>query len=338
MTNGFDVVVVSDFLCQEAETFEARTLLFLASWMENAGRAREFPLHLACIGEPPPSVCSLAEKAKALITIHQPVRAEGSGAANKMRGLEITGSEDRVLLLDADVVVLSDISGLAKMDYCIAASPANTLQIPEPSWRKIYSALGMELPAERIAYMRGELAGLSELSAMCPFYNGGIVFLPWNCGIRTIWEEHIRKITTLFNEHDAVWQEVAYSDQPGLATSIEFCKRNGVPFMRLPDGYHANWLYLYWRRLQLKDIKLFHAFGLFRKMTAGMSALDVELRRYRTRLIQSLVHECKQDNLWGKSRRLLPAVQDAYTLGNALQRLYKREVAGMLQNKGKTRS
>ena len=48
-----DVVTVPDFSGQAARTFEARTLLFLASWMANAGKARSWPLHLACIGQPP---------------------------------------------------------------------------------------------------------------------------------------------------------------------------------------------------------------------------------------------------------------------------------------------
>ena len=53
---GIDVVTVPDFQWPASELFEVRTRLFLGSWLENAGAAREWPLHLACIGEPPPSV------------------------------------------------------------------------------------------------------------------------------------------------------------------------------------------------------------------------------------------------------------------------------------------
>jgi hypothetical protein len=148
--------------------------------------------------------------------------------------------------------------------------------------------------------------------------------------LRRIWEEHIRSITALFNERDEIWQAVAYDDQTGLATTIELLKRTGVPFVRLPAVFHGNWLYMYWRKVPIKEIKLFHAFGLFRNMTAGLRALDYELRRYRTRLIQSLVHECKRDHPWGRARRLLPAAIDACTLANALQRRYKRDIAGAL--------
>jgi hypothetical protein len=330
MANAFDVVIVPDFLCVEAATFEARTLLFLASWIANAGRATNFPLHLASIGEPPRSVCHLAEKAGASITVHEPVRAERVGYSNKLRGLEVPGKEDQVLLLDVDVVVLSDFSDLAKLGRCIAASPANVLQFSEDHWRKIYTALGMEPPGERIASVRSELSERPSAGSMFPYYNGGILFLPRRPDLRETWEEHIRSIAALFDERDEVWQAVAYDDQTGLATTIELLRRRGVPFVRLPPAFHANWLYLYWRKLPVKEIKLFHAFGLFRKMTAGLQGLDHELRRYRWRLIQSLIHECKRDHFWGKARRLVPAAIDACILSNALNGYYKRDVAGAL--------
>lgn len=333
MASAFDVVIVPDFSCAEAATFEARTLLFLASWLVNAGQARAFPLHLACIGQPPPSVYRLADKAGASITVHQPVRAEGWGSANKLRGLEVAGKEDRVLLLDADVIVLSDFSDLANLGRCIAASPANTVQISEPHWERIYAALGIEPPSERIACVRDELAGAPSSGSMWPYYNSGVLFLPWACELRTIWEEHIRRIPELFNERDKVWGAIARSDQAGLATSIQSLRLRGVPFVRLPPAFHVNWLHMYWRKVPIKkEGKLFHAFGLFRQNAAGLDALDREIRLYRTRLIQSLVHESKRDLIWGVARRLLPAAIDACALGTALQKLYRREVAGTLAN------
>ena len=65
---GADVVTVPDFQGANPALFEARTLLFLGSWLENAGSAREWPLHLACIGEPPESVRRLAERCNAIVS------------------------------------------------------------------------------------------------------------------------------------------------------------------------------------------------------------------------------------------------------------------------------
>jgi len=57
-----DVVTVPEFSGQARHRFEAQSLFFLASWIECSGRAAGFPLHLACIGQPPASVTKLAER------------------------------------------------------------------------------------------------------------------------------------------------------------------------------------------------------------------------------------------------------------------------------------
>ena len=147
----FDVVIVLDFAGKNACLFEIRTLFFLSFWIENAGQVRSFPLHIACIGEPPPSVRWLAAQCNALITIHQPIKAGSGQTMNKLRGLEITGLTDYMLLLDVDVLLLADPSGLVEIRDCIAAAPAIRPRVPERHWHRIYSALELELPTERIA-------------------------------------------------------------------------------------------------------------------------------------------------------------------------------------------
>ena len=81
--NAFDVVIVPDFSGKAKTTFEARTLYFLASWLECAGKSREFPLHLACIGEPPESVRALAKQCDARISLHAPMGEDVGVFANK---------------------------------------------------------------------------------------------------------------------------------------------------------------------------------------------------------------------------------------------------------------
>ncbi|MBI4531755.1 MAG: hypothetical protein HY709_09530 [Candidatus Latescibacteria bacterium] len=382
-STAFDVVVVPDFSGEKASTFEARTLFFLASWIENAGRARRCPLHVACIGEPPPSVRRLAARSNASITVHPPLGAEKRGTANKLRGLEVEGREDRVLLLDADVLVLSDLSDLAEMGYGIAASQSVIPRVPERCWRKIYPALGMELPTERIASVAGELGYRTlgelgyqvlrtptyaeqnaelkplresshptvgwtptyaeqnaELNAMFLYYNAGVVFVPWGCGLRPLWEEHIRRIAGLFDERDEAWKAVAYGDQAGFATAVEFLKRRGVPFKRLPNAFHANWLHLSRRILPVRGIKLFHAFGIFGGiMTLDADGLSRALHHYRRNLVRGIRDEWslrggRRFHVVSVVRRLLPSLIAAYTLGNMLSRLYERHVAAALGHTG----
>lgn len=348
VTKAFDVVVVPDFMGEKASVFEGRTLFFLASWMENAGQARGFPLHLACIGEPPPSVRWLAAQANASITVHEPVRADRRGASNKLRGLEVQGREDCLLLLDVDVLVLSDITELSQMGHCIAAAPACKARVPGQCWQKIYPALGIEPPTERIASIYGELGypylrkALSatqklELKSMFPKYNSGVLWLPWNCELRAIWEDHIRKIAALFDETDEAWKAVLSSDEPGLATAIEFLKSRGVPFTRLPDAFHAREPHIAMGALRVCDIKLFHAMRLCRKMSLDADTIHREPHKHRELLLSRMLPDWYRANARQLQRRgigldLPPPAIEAYTLGELLQRLYARHVAPAWQH------
>ena len=154
IVDACDVVIVPDFQRARAAIFEARTLLFLASWMENAGDARRFPLHLACIGAPPQRVRRMAERCGASITIHEPVGADFRGMSNKLRGLEIEGRHDCVLLLDTDIVVLADLGPVAKLGRRLALAPVTRASLPFGHWETIYHALGASVPEERVTSVK----------------------------------------------------------------------------------------------------------------------------------------------------------------------------------------
>lgn len=268
---------------EQARVYEARTLLFLASWIENAGSARDFPLHVACIGEPPASVRWLAKRCDAELSVHRPLDAGCGRYSNKLRGLEVRRREDRVLLLDVDVLVLSDLSELAEMGHCIAASPVLKPRLPKRYWRVIYPLLGMDPPRERVASVLGEL--LSEraethrsprqnarLRSMFPYHSSGVLLSPWDCGLRPLWEDHIRRIAARFQETDDRARFLELGDEPGLTTSIELLKRRGVPYARLPDACHIRLVQVWGGVVRWPDAKLLHTAGIFRAF--GRSALD----------------------------------------------------------------
>lgn len=110
IAHPFDVVVVPDFIGPVARRFEIQTLSFLASWLEFGGGSRELPLHIAGIGEAPKSVRTLATRCGAEITEHAPLLF--GGFANKLRGFEARRRTDHILLLDSDVLVLSELHSL----------------------------------------------------------------------------------------------------------------------------------------------------------------------------------------------------------------------------------
>ena len=216
--SGFDVIAVPDFSTPaRADVFAARTLFFLASWLENAGRAKAFPLHLACIGEPPASVRHLASQSGATVHVRAPLGLPGSLTANKLRGLEIPGRSERILMLDTDVFILGDFSELAAIvPSGLAAAPAGSKWVPEALWQRIYQHLDLPVPAERTPMLRAEYGLLSaaktlhrefgqttDLSRMLPYYNSGVFLAPRDCGLREVWADHLVRLAKLFGPTSA---------------------------------------------------------------------------------------------------------------------------------------
>jgi hypothetical protein len=339
----FDVVTVPDFSGSRARAFEARTLLFLASWLENAGPARTFPLHVAGIGEAPASVRWLADRCGARVTTHLPLGGGIGLSANKLRGLEVDGRTDRVLLLDNDVLVLSDPSGLAELGASLSAAPAIVPRVPEAYWRRIYPALGLDLPDERIASVMHTLScsrysrtatpeQASEAGAMLPYFNSGVLLAPWKTELRALWESDMRRIATLFTAADSAWKPISQSDQTGLATAIHRLRSHGVPFRPLPSAFNASWMNLYRRAPGVPETKLFHAVFLYGRTDSSTRFVGGELLRYELNLVHQLLRTWRGDHLQaGSARRFLaPAVAQAHTLCAGLRTLYDRHVAPAL--------
>ncbi|MFM7185964.1 MAG: hypothetical protein ACKO4Z_14520 [Planctomycetota bacterium] len=254
----FDVVTVPDFTEGDTAVFEARTLVFLASWAECGAAARGFPLHVACIGEPPASIRRLAGRIGASVTVHEPIRLRHDHhVGNKLRGLEVEPRTDRFLLLDVDIAILSGLDRIAAFERCIAACPEDAPNVRLEDWRVIYAGFDLPLPATipPLAVeldlprfprrMMGYEAGDAQLEAMLPYYNGGVVFAPWDCGLRGLWEQSIRRIAGLFPETPGPRKWIHHSDQAALAVSIALLQRDGLAFRRLPDGFNARWQHLY---------------------------------------------------------------------------------------------
>jgi hypothetical protein len=319
---SFDVVVVPDFAGGATQTFEARTLLFLASWMENAGVARGFPVHVACIGPPPPRIRNMAALCGASLSVHEPLCANRGRTANKLRGLEVEGRERFVALLDTDIVVLGDPSKLDHLGYGVAVSPARGRGVPEAYWDRIYGARGLEPPVDA----RG--------GRQHPYHNAGVVYLPWDCGLRGTWETEILAIAALFDDGDPAARDTQRGDQVALAVSLERLRRRGVPTLPLPDGFNVGLRQLSRRLVAPDEVKLFHATGLFRRIREPLS-LSNQLRLYRVARIRRILGW-----VWGSrdrpTLRDLPRfLRDTYRVGRRMQAIWQHRVEPII---GRTES
>lgn len=353
MTRPLDLATVPDFLGTKSHIQEGQTLFFLASWIDNAGQGRRFPLHLACIGEPPSSVRYLAEQAGAQVTVHAPVSLRaGHHVGNKLRGFEVAAQTDRLFLVDVDTLVLSDLGPLAELTDCLAAAPDDCPRVSEALWRTIYPALGLPWPQERTACIAAEL-GLPrfpgrlqgfrvprrELGQMLPYHNGGAVLAPWACGLRQLWEENYHRIAALFDERQGPLGNIHTSDQASLAVSIEMLKARGWGFRRLPDRFNVRWRHLFAGAVPVDEIAVLHATRFLHALPPGPLTLEnlraaaryyfeIKLRRRFSRL---LAGELLRVNLIGGLWRYGEGRQVCRQLHRRVEQLCDRYVRPALE-------
>ncbi len=290
----FDVIIVPDFAGSARDLFEIRTLFFLASWLEFGGLTKYFPLHLACIGQAPKSVVTLGKRCNALFTTHKSVHE--IRFLNKLRGLEIEGLTKHALLLDVDILLLGDISKLASLlpQNCISADTADSAHISKTQWETVYSDLKIPCPEpnmETVNWTIGaqmQAPNYNESSATYPYYNSGILFFPWDCNLRTTWEQHNSEIIPkmLLENTQTNGKKTIITDQIALSTTIEQLKLKGIKFCPLPMPYHARWQRIYARMLPISKTKLFHAIGIFKNgyhrddMNQSIAAYQARLRQH----------------------------------------------------------
>lgn len=313
--NAIDVVVVPDFRGSAARLFEARTLLFLGSWLEHAGASRGWPLHLACIGEPPPSVRALAERAGALVSLHAELDPRAR-YLNKLRGLEIESRTGRILLLDADTVVLRDLSPALALGECFGALLAATNRIPLAEWEEIFAAAGAKTPAERERPLIAQLAArlppgvMREpfREAVPPHWNSGVILVPARSSLRAHWERAARVLGQRFAER----RHVTVNDQPSLAVAGALLREEGVPYRPLPYSLHGLDLFFAAGVLRFDETCLYHAKTLLRR--AKGQPLDPlrEVDLYWRNQVPRLYPETRVARAWRRLRgRDHPAAADS---------------------------
>jgi hypothetical protein len=342
-----DVVTVPDFSGQAARTFEARTLLFLASWMANAGKARSWPLHLACIGQPPAAVRCLAEACGAHVTMHKPVRPQGPKLLNKLRGLELAFKTEKVLLLDTDVFVLGDPSGLDELGLTLAAAPGIKPRIPNSYWPRIYAELGLEPPAARIACVLGELGcgplsrptfpgQFAEFNAMFPYYNSGVLLAPVGCRLRSLWEEYRDRIAAMFTPSDPIWEGVGRCDQAAFSALLVAMQRQGWTFTRLPAPYHGHRFHLFAGAPAPTEIKLFHGFRMFKHPWLGLDLVDhlsIQLHRFWLETWRSILGEWRRAGCKPRNFHIRRWTAKVVTLDRLTQGLVRDYISPAIQGR-----
>jgi hypothetical protein len=345
----FDVVTVPDFSGEAGARFELCTLFFLAAWQANGGAAKRYPLHLACIGEPPVRVQRLAAQVGAQISCHQPMGRGMSRTANKLRGLEVAAQGSQRLLLDSDVLILNDFSALALLGNCLAAAPALSPRLPQADWPAVYTAVGQSMPQQRIQCVLQELGiapheydfvgQKAEFSLMPPYYNSGVLWIPTAIDLRHVWEDYLLRTSNLFPDEPR-WRAARHGDQVALAPAIQYLQSKEVPFRRLPATFHAAWPHVYRGyagfvgKVSWQNFAIFHAIGLG-KMDFKHQPLRHSITAYQTYLWQQLQRAANRlpraRRLWVKGTRRWGWYDNLAYLRNHLAYLYQTYIEPLNQ-------
>lgn len=291
--DAFDVVIVPDFSGRARVTFEARTLYFLASWIEFSGKSSQFPLQIACIGEPPATVRELARRANARISLHEPMTKRLGVFANKLRGFEAPIETNRLLLLDVDIFILGDLSPLAELvpvDALSAAHSHSAIILGE-MWEELYARLGIEPPAKTMPDFHIALhdnAITPAQGALYPSWSSGAVLAPKDSDLHDLWLEHLGVLA----EYRARWTEkltpmnMLVGDEPALQTAMRVLELRGERIVVMPDPYHGKWRHLYRRAPKLDEFALFHMSSSFAKGDTLEEKLDPKSLFYPNKLFR----------------------------------------------------
>lgn len=342
-----DVVIVPDFTGTNARFFELSTLFFLGSWIEQNSHNSSSVLHIVSIGEVPASVRWLAEKAHALLSVH---RAVGRGGFyNKVRGFEVVPQTEHLLLLDTDIIFFRSISEIvSQLDFeSISASVANDAHLSIHQWERLYAAVGVDLPLERISTVNGQFNGrintninFEEYRATFPYFNGGVLSFPWASDIGNEWTRAIHEIDDIIGQNffqgESIEQRVFVSNQHSLAIAIERLKRKGRKFSRLSDTLHARWQHLYLGSFPRKDILLFHTIGAFKSRESHNLELTVhdEFSLYDKRIFNRFMtvfrmEQAVRGNFLSKLCywiKLIRPIWYYYYLRSTMMKIYNRHV------------
>ena len=338
-----DVITVPDFGSPRV-LFEARTLFFLASWIERVGAPANLRLHLVCLGEPPPSVRELGERAGARLHEGRPPRTAFGATGNKLAGFGIAPTADHLLLVDADAVFLSDPSLPEDFAGSVALALANRPRISTELWREIYGVAGLPFPAERTPCRLHEAgvarfrhsdypAQADEMVQMVPYYNSGVVFAPWASRFWERWAYYGDLVAAWGRATHPDLRILANSDQTGLALAVSELIGAGQPFLRLPDPWHAILALLQTGRCRTSEIRVLHLIHFLRTLRRTQH-LPWKMRQFFRQHGRALSrpHGRLQGgaSFWDRVRRFGEIREDCAMARRYIESLYRNWVAPAL--------
>jgi hypothetical protein len=135
--------------------------------------------------------------------------------------------------MDSDILMIqpNTIENLVKPGHVSASVAASMLWAPQSIWDTIYSAVGMDVPDERVTLMR------DRRKPMVPYFSSGFVLFPQmhrttdGNSFPEIWMDTAKRIDAANN----IDKKRPYLDQMSLPLAIS---RAGLTWNELPEEQH----------------------------------------------------------------------------------------------------
>ena len=339
--SAIDVVVCPDFAGPLGQVFEARTLLFLGSWLEHEGASRSWPLHLVCIGEPPEPVRQLAGRCGAIVSVRDGLPGLGNRIMNRLRGLEIESRTGRILMVDCDAIVLRDLAPVLELGDCFAAIVGPRNPLSADLWREVFDLAGVKMPQERVEpWVLGvadrlppqERRGTFQ-EPMPPYFQAAVYLVPARSSLRANWERIQRTLSERYagrpRPYDRLWKKT----QCSLSVCVAILASEGIPWRWLPTSLNASNLMYVSGELSCQETRIFHVPTIFRRgpKDRPVAALE-EVDLYCEHQMSSLVTETALERLgrWLRGRPPPRGADSIVEVCDRLRELTARYVAPVL--------
>lgn len=340
-----DVVVCPDFAGPLRQVFEARTLLFLGSWLEHQGASRRWPLHLVCIGEPPEPVRELAGRCGATLSVRDELPGLGNRIMNRLRGLEIESRTGRILMVDCDAIILRDLAPVLEFEDCFAAKIGPRNPLPADLWREVFDVAGVQMPPERFEpwvlgvadrLPRDEI-GETFREPMPPYFQAAVYLIPAGSSLRANWERIQRMLSERYagqpRPYDRLWKKT----QCSLSVCVAILANEGIPWRWLPASLNVTHSMYASGEISCQETRIFHAPTIFRRGPKGRPLAPLqEIDLYCDHQISSLYSESALEKLgrWLRGRPHVQGAQCNLQLCDRLRELTTRYVAPALGSGG----
>jgi hypothetical protein len=230
---------------------------------------------------------------------------------------------------------LSELAGLVPGD-AISAARSHSAILPPEMWAKLYEALELAPPRERIADFHLTL-GANVGARLLPSYNTGVILSPRSSPLPAIWRRHLETLGGFREQWDAELRplNMAVTDEPAFASAIAALRSTGAPFVELPDRFNGRWRHLYRRSPRMRDFAIFHMTSSFAQGSSLEAKVEPTSWGYQKKLLRRygkrwLLHS--ESHARDAFRYLVPATVELLHLGPMFARLYERHIRSVVEN------